>query len=291
MQLLDVTTIHRRGIYEDMPREDYFSTVGLNPSTIVKRRKSAKAAKHAYEQDSKDTDAMMFGRCCHSLLFEPDRFDHDWAIAPQGIRRGTKAWDAFVAESAGKQIIKDGDQQYGFRRAAEAVRAALDHAGVRDLVIEGRSEVAVFTEEHGLQCKGLMDRIDTIGSNLIDAKFTSDIRKEVFGRSAANFGYHIKMACYKTWFERESGKKLNGVYLITVETESPYDVAVVPIEDQVVEDGWAQAQDLIAQLATDIRTNRFPGVDEGQPHYELQLPFWALLDEQLTFDGADEIEV
>ena len=295
MNILEVASkLPIRGVFEGIDRNEYFRTPGLNPSTIVKRRKSALAAKHAYESESGDTEAKLFGRCCHSLLFEPHRFNDDWAVWPDKDKRGSE-WKEFKAQAdaEGKEIIKAGDGMYRLDRAVAATQAAIRKPRVKDLIAEGIAEVALFTGELGMQCKGRTDWIDTRGGNLVDAKFTNDITPSVFGRSAASFGYRIKMALYREWFQRESGKEINGVYLILVEPEPPYDVAVVPITEDQLEDGLAQARELLAKMANNIALNWWPGVDEGQDEIPLEVPYWDLLESNavIEFAGADEIEV
>lgn len=286
MKLTDVLTDSIiTGIFPKVKQEVYFKTPGLNPSTIVHRQKSALAARHAYEQGYAETEAMVFGRCCHTILFEQEKFDSEWAIWPADKRRYGKEWDAFKAANEGKQIIKDGDQLYGFRHALNAATAATKKPQVRRLIKEGLAEVGVMTAEEGLQCKGRLDWIDTAGSNIVDAKFTNNIDPRIFGASAARFAYHIKMGLYKRWFTRESNKAIHNVYLITIETLPPYDVAVVHITEPQLEDGVAQGLELIKQLANNIRQNKWPGVDEGSDTIGLDLPFWAMLGEQeLIYD-------
>lgn len=291
MSIREVLTDNiRHGIVHNMDKNEYFRTPGLNPSTIVYRRKSALAAKHAYEQSWSDSPAKLFGRCCHSLLFEGHRFYQDWAVWPEHKRRYGKEWDEFQVENAGKEIIKDGDGQYGLHHALKAIGAATKHRRLQELVTEGLAEVALFTEEQGLQCRGRMDWLDTRGANLVDAKFTNDITPSVFGRSAASFGYRLKMACYKHWFERESGKSLNGVYLLTIEVSPPYDVAVVQIPDWQLEDAWAQSRELIRMLRANIEEDHWPGVDEGNPQIELDVPMWDLLEKH-GIVGAEDCDL
>lgn len=306
----------RREIVEGMHRADYFAHPGLNPSTIVQRRKSALEAKYAYEgdeewpEDDADTPARIFGSCGHSLLFEPETFDQCWAIWNGGRRWGNE-WNAFAAEARGKgqQIIAGGNGLYQFGMLQRAVRCALDKPKIRELVREGISEVAVFSDEEvmtgirpvkvhirdnegemvsecmgeqgilrHIQVKGLIDRIDTRGSNLLDAKFAREIVGPAFGRQAAELGYHLKMACYARWFQRESGKKLENVYLLTIKNSPPFDAAVVPVIDLILEDGWVQSYELICQIAQDIAAGSYPGVDGGEDLYALDLPVWALCE-------------
>lgn len=271
------------GIFERIDESNYRHTPGLNPSTIVERRRSALHAKWAYENPGEtDTPAKLFGRCCHSLLLEPDTFKDEWAIAPNVDRRtkkGKATYDEFLASSAGKQVIA-ANGALGFETVLKCVEAAVAKPQLKELLASGVREVPVFTGEGGLQCKGRIDFVSTVTPEavIIDPKFTNDVTPEGFGRSCARFGYHLKMPMYAEWFRRESGKQIGDVILVAVENKPPFDCVLYPLNPLQLEDGWAQAQELIGKIHDDIHRGVYHGCDEGRPYAELDIPFWAMQD-------------
>ena len=161
---------------EDVSREEYDNLRGLNPSTIVHRRKSALHAKHAYEQEWKDTPSKKIGRASHSLLLEPKTFFDNWCVWTGGRRYG-KSWDEFRTWAGEKEIISQGE----LTEVQASVTSALKKPEVQELVKSGVAESVVQVEECGLQCKGRMDWIDTDSGTLCDPKFVNDIAAVPFG--------------------------------------------------------------------------------------------------------------
>lgn len=278
MRIEDIATVQRRGIVEDLPFAQYRATPGLNPSSIVKRRKSAFACKWAYENPSGDTDAMLFGRFCHSLLFEFDKVEDYWVIH-DGDRRGN-AWKKALAEAeeTGKEIIKRSGE-YGADKAIAIVENALTYPLVREAVAECVREVSVFSEEFDMQVKGRLDAVDTKNARIVDAKFTNDIDPTAFGRNAAGFSYPLKLACYHKWFQRETGKEIKEVWMITVQTKDEPDVTVVPVPNLYLEDGMNQATYLMQKIAEDLRLGQWHGVDNGAGKCAFDYPDWGMSPE------------
>lgn len=281
MSIYDIQEIRHVGVAEDLPFADYKKTPGLNPSTIARRKKSAMAARFAYEQDVQETQQMVQGRFYHAYLFEPDRLEDTWIIH-EGDRRGN-SWKRAKAdaEANGMEVIQT-DGQYGADVARERlerlIKPELNH-----YLEQGVREVSLFTGSHGLQCKGRLDWVDTKHNAIIDAKFTNDVTPFLFDKTAGNFSYHIKMALYRAWLEQLSGKKVHEVILVAIQTKDELDSCLRPIPEAILEDGLSQGMELIQKISEDLRLNQWHGVDEGQSGLPLQLPYYFLQEEQEEF--------
>lgn len=274
MKIEDITTLDHHAIVEDLPFSDYCQTIGLNPSSLT--GKSPKHIKHAYENNSPSSDAQIKGQMAHTLSMQPELFHDEFAIYGGKVRRG-KEWDAFQRENTGATCATE-KMVDAVQGMAEAVR--LDPVAA-EFIKEGVSEVSMFSVEQGLQVKGRLDWIDTQAGNLVDLKFVASIDDHKFGSSFVTFGYGLKLACYRRWFERESGKKINRVILITCEQTAPYDVACVPIPENVLEIGWDAAERAITRVKSCIESGLWPGI-AGGAEYQLRLPAWAIDAEILT---------
>lgn len=265
-----------RGVLEKLDRDEYMRRHGLNPSSLKKA--SPKHVKFAYENDSEPTDAMRLGTAVHTLVWEPHLFESE-VVAFDGVRRG-KAWDEFQAEHDGKLILK----QDAYDTAVEIATAVCADPIVKELAREGLAETAVFTEEHGLQCRGLIDWIATHQATMVDLKVVSSIEPRMFGNAVLRFGWDVSMACYVRWFTRESGKRIDAVKFVCVESKPPHDVVVVNVSDAVLESGWRKAEAMIRRVKECIETGVWPGIANGQ-ETELYVPAYAMDEEQIDWEA------
>lgn len=86
---------------------DYRRFNAVSKSSLDQFAKSPAHYKHAIINGNRSaaTSAMLLGSAFDTLLLTPDLFQQTYAVVPE-VRRGTKAWDEFVAENPGKQLIK-----------------------------------------------------------------------------------------------------------------------------------------------------------------------------------------
>lgn len=267
----------RTGVLSHMNRDEYREACGLNPSSL--KKPSPLHVKHAYENQGATTDAMRFGTAVHTMLWEPHRFSEDIAVW-DGDRRG-KEWKAFEEDNQNRTIIK-ADGEHGYNRAIDVVGALLANQQVKELAREGLAETAVFTEEHGLQCRGLLDWIATHLSVLADLKVVNSIEPRRFGNAVQSYGWDVSMACYRRWFQREANKEIKAVKFITVESKPPHDVAVVTVDDATLDNGWLKASTMIRRVRECIESGVWPGI-AGREEIPLYVPTYAMDEPELEF--------
>lgn len=266
-----------------IPWEEYKVFPGLNPSVIVKGRKSLLHLKYEWEHGGKDTDAMQFGRMLHCLLFEPKDFERRYR-AWDGTRRG-KEYEAFCleAEVAGAEVVR-AKGEYGMDVALEAASAFLSNSRVKALIKAGKAEQTAFVPEAGLQCKGRLDWISTSEHILTDLKTATEIEARLFGQSFFRFMYDVKLGLYQRWLQRVTGEKW-PVEIIVIENHPPYDVAVVPVPNEVLEDGMVNGLTVIESVKSAIETDTWTGVSGHEQYYPLEVPFWVMEQETQEFTG------
>lgn len=260
----------RHGVFERMNRDQYREACGLNPSSL--KKPSPLHVKHAYENQGETTDAMRFGTAVHTMLWEPHRFSEHIAVW-EGDRRG-KEWKAFEEANEDRTIIK-ADGEYGYNRAMDVVGALLANAKVKELAREGLAEVAVFTSESGLQCRGLIDWVATHCGVLTDLKVVNSIEPVRFGNAVQRYGWDVSMAAYRRWFQREANKEIKSVKFIAVESKPPHDVAVVNVDEATLEHGWRKASAMIERIRQCIEQNHWPGIANDQ-EAELFVPAYVM---------------
>ena len=265
----------RHGIVERMPKDEYRLACGLNPSSL--KQPSPLHVKHAYESVSESTDAMRLGTAVHTLCWEPDRFETDIAVWEEGARRG-KGWAQFADDNEGKTILTMEQSVTALRVASALVK----HHQVKRLATEGIAETAVFTVESDMQCRGCLDWLNTREGILCDLKVVNSVESRAFGAAVIRYGWDVSMACYRTWFTRETGKAINSVKFIAVESKPPHDVVVYDVPEAALDAGWNKARERIVLVRECIDSGKWPGIagDQEQP---LETPAWAMAEEMLEF--------
>lgn len=259
----------------DMSWPDYLAFEGVNPSRLVHGLKSMKSFQ-SYAGSDKPDRGMIVGSATHLLIFEPDKFDDRYAIFDGRRSERTKAWQMFTWKYPGKEAIKP-DEYEQASRTAEAVRS--DPLAM-DLIRSTKTEVSLFCEDFGLQCKG---RVDGLGHILLDLKTTTNVEMRAFGRVFATLNYGVKLACYKRWAEK-LGNPVSEVFVVAVETKGEFDVAVIPVPEIVLENAWSKAEQVLKRIPQCMADDHWPGVAEGRL-YELCVPNWSM-DEEDVLDWS-----
>lgn len=263
-----------------MPWETYKGYPALNCSTIVKGKKSMLHLKHQWDHNSEDSDAMQWGRLVHCLLFEPAEVeDRYWEW--EGDRRGNEYKQKCErADRAGAEVVK-AEGQYSMATALPAAKGFLANSRVQELISAGQAEQTVLTvEPPDIQCKGRLDWVSTGQHVMTDLKTTAEIEPEKFGKSFFNFAYDIKLGLYRRWLNSVTNDQW-PVEVIVLESKPPYDVAVIPVPDAVLDAGIEKGLALIAKVRDAIKTNEWPGVAGDQP-MPLVVPYYVMREQEDT---------
>ena len=275
--------------------QDYCEIIALNPSLILKARKSLKHFKwHLDNPSDKTTDALRLGTLSHAAILEPDRdllsMVEESLLEPgkptmviwSGGRRYGKAWNDFQEEHKHQTIVTQKMLDDAHALCAEALLmadAVHDHKFAMSLLDKCEFEVAAFTDYEGQSVKG---RLDAYKPGCIpDLKTSKDVSARPFGNDAAKFNYHVRLGCYKEFVTRITGQ-VPECWLIAVEKEPPYDVVCYRVDDAVTEWGWKIAADLLNQIKWGYENGKWPGINDGFD--ELHFPNWAMPnDEELQW--------
>lgn len=277
----DIATIYHEGLVEGLPFNAYAALPGLNPSTIASGKKSMRHARKSYEEGWHETYAMVLGRYGHTLVLEPDRLEEDWIVV-QGDRRGNKWKDACAQARAERKNVICTDGKDGADQMHKIVDEALQFRGddLRAIIGHGVSELSMLLPWQGVQCKGRCDWLNTDSSILVDLKFQYSVAPRSIINSSSDFLYHVKLATYRAWLERLTGKQIKKVCLVFISTKGVVDVAIRWVPEWLLEDGLAQAAKISGQIAEELNHNHWYGYDDGKTNLELEVKQWELLEEQ-----------
>lgn len=217
------------------------------------------------------TAAMKLGTALHTAVLEPHLWGEQYAVAPEGIDRrfkaGKEAWAAFEADAQGKTVLNADDAQR-IQRMAAAVHRHPASSFLLDL--PGIREASYFwtDPDTGLECKCRPDWHSRDRRIVVDLKSTEDASPRGFGRSVANYRYHVQANWYQRPFE-----EAEQFLFIACEKQPPYLVAVYAATPAMVAAGGRAADRDLRLIASCRASGIWPGYsDEIQ---FLDLPTWC----------------
>ncbi len=275
-------------IIYDETYQEYHERPAMRQSTLKHGRKSMLALRHAIDNPGvEETTFMRVGKSSHCLLdVGPDRFADYYAVMPDfhmssdncdakggsSNSKNTKWYRARVAEWAASIGDREIVSQAEYDKTLGIVRAIYEDPVASHLVKSARYEVTLTWEWNGVPCKA---RLDMLGDGWwADVKTTDNVELHAFGRKFANMNYDFQCGFY--WM----GLAANGLLdyeckMITVESERPHDVAVVPIDEHYLAEFAPRAERVLGEYARALESDSWPGVARGQ-EYELYVPNWAM---------------
>jgi hypothetical protein len=264
---------------------DYAAAPGINFSTLRFMSQSPLHYLHALNNPPAETPAMLLGRATHTAVFEPQRFQLDYAVW-SGDRRGG-AYQQFADEAAaqGRSILKEGEYSTALA-IRDSVRGIPEVAA---LLEKGQPETSLFwvNPQTGLACKGRLDWIAGEGA-ILDLKTTTSIDPRIFATHAWRMGYFHQAAMYQEGYAVSSGMgTILRCGLIAVEKDPPHACRLFWLDPDSLSNAWSENQGWLNQVKGCMAASVWPG--PGPVESELAAPAWATADnEAVDFDGVEE---
>jgi hypothetical protein len=264
---------------------DYAAAPDIHFSTLRHMGQSPLHYLHALQNPSAETPAMLLGRATHTAVFEPMRFQLDYAVW-SGDRRGA-AYQQFADEAAaqGRSILKENEYSTALA-IRDSVRGIPEVAA---LLEKGYPEASLFwvNPSTGLACKGRLDWIAGEGA-ILDLKTTGSIDPRIFAAHAWRMGYFHQAAMYQEGYAGSSGMgSILRCGLIAVEKDPPYACRLFWLDPESVTKAWSEYQGWLNQVKDCMAASVWPGPRPVES--ELAAPAWATADnEAVDFDGVEE---
>ena len=255
------------GIVKGMSREKYNETHRLNYSTVKagligESEVDVTGIKRAFEGISAAPsralqDAYDIGSLVHLMLLEPEQIADRVAVW-KGDRRAGNEWNDFEAENAGKLIIRASDHN----EIQSVIKVYRSLTQVQDLLRGHDTEVAVFSNEGRIHCKGLLDAVsskDGIGS-IVDPKTDRmGLSEHTIKNTIRSKRYREQMGIYRRWYQREANVEIEQVVLLFVSMPpAPLGVAKVKLTTACLQLGEARVMNAIERLQGAIDANDWP---------------------------------
>lgn len=262
-------------IFYHMQNAEYHAHPAISKSGLDLIDRSPSHYIAGKSEPRKETPALTYGRRCHTAILESDAFDSRYAVAPSGIDRKTKigkeAWEAFTAETAGREIITAEDLE-----KLAYIRASIIAHPVAEELLDpgsGRSEVSVFSEMSGVAVKCRPDWLRDDGI-VVDLKTTENAGPGAFSKSCASYRYHVQSAFYADILS-SVGIEPKAFVFVAVEKQAPYAVGVYELDAESIELGRIAYQRNIETYAACLKSGRWPAYSDGIE--TLSLPRWAFV--------------
>ena len=270
-----------------MKFDDYAEAEGINFSSLNHMGMSSLHYRHALKNPPSQTPAMLLGSATHTAVFEPERFQLDYAVW-HGDRR-SKAYKEFAHEASmqGRSVLKESERQTALA-IRDSVRRTPEVAKQLEL---GHPEVSLFWRdpETGLNCKGRLDWIACEGA-ILDLKTTCSIDLRAFALKAWTMGYFHQAAMYREAYSVSSGKGIllrNGI--IAVEKEPPYACRLFWLDEDSLERAHEEYITWLEQVRDCTETGVWPGPLPVET--ELKAPEWAMgAEDAIDFEGVENSE-
>jgi len=258
------------GIYNDLPADQYHADQAYSFSAIKQAMRSPAHLKAWLTAPPEQTPAMRLGTLTHLAVLQPDLFGSTTAVAPIVDRRtkeGKSIWEQFQAQNTGKEIITN-DEREQLTAMRDSVRI---HPAASALLGKGTAEVSVFNQcvETGLPLKARMDWVRE--NAIVDLKTTEDASPAGFAKSVSNYRYDLQAAHYRRMLKLEGRGDL-PFYLIAVEKEAPFAVAVYRLDEGDLTLADMQMQQQLRAIASCCEFNSWPAYSREVE--TLTLPKW-----------------
>lgn len=268
-----------------MPFANYAAAPGINFSTLRFMALSPLHYLHALQNPPAETPAMLLGRATHTAVFEPQRFQLEYAVW-SGDRRGA-ACQQFADEAAaqGRSILKEGEYNTALA-IRDSVRGIPEVAA---LLEKGHPEASLFwiNPSTGLACKGRLDWIAGEGA-ILDLKTTSSTDPRMFATHAWRMGYFHQAAMYQEAYAVSSGMgTILRCGIIAAEKDPPHACRIFWLDPDSVSKAWGEYQGWLSQVKGCMATSIWHGPRPVES--QLAAPAWATADnEAVDFDGVEE---
>ena len=253
----------KRG-FMNVQEDVYHSGPGLNQSMLKGYAKTPAHAKMMMDGMKFSSDAMRLGTACHASVFEPSKFNDEYATGPECDRRtkeGKSTWSTFIDANPGRKLLSLDDAA-----TIRGIVSSLKTHPYFEYISGGHGfpELSYYWESLGNLCKGRFDWITSTDVPLdegqeriiFDLKTTEyGVSKEDCERTIKGLGYHIQAAWYLT------GVPDANFVFIFAEKKPPYAVTFYQVGPQMREKGHEEVERLLGKHLECVAKRSWPSHD------------------------------
>jgi hypothetical protein len=235
---------------------------------------SPRHIKASYEgQLEKDSESMLFGRAMHTLLLEPKEFEKRYCFYEGRRDERVKAYQEFLAESVGKEVLKaTGPMSWAW--CMEAAVELCQNVAVQPYIAEGAREVTGVASIGGLPCKIRIDWLSISRKCICDVKTSRDVSPLGFWYEFNRYGYGLQLAMYREVYRLITDKNL-PVMIIAIENHPPFVSVMYEVPTELLDRELLVVKKCVAAVRQALDTGEWTSFagNEVQP---LAVPDWAM---------------
>lgn len=269
-----------KGMVKNETDEEYHASEPVSRSQLwTLHSKTPAHMRGAEPKANKDLDT---GKLLHLAVLQPELVGRRYVVTDP-ISRSTNAWKEQVARAIadGKQLITTLQYDEAMKMAAVAHRESVVRELMQDSIIE---QSYYWTHEPtGLPVKARPDiyshRIKILG----DYKTARSASPRSFGKSIAEYGYHLQEAIYSDG-GRAVGNEVEGFVFIAQEKEAPYVVSIFELSPEDLAEAQTIYDVAMSRYAKCVRDDHWPAYGEGVQ--TITMPNWAFTE--WSVDDTDE---
>ena len=225
-----------------MTNKEYRENEAISRSELsVLLKETPMHFKYRKENPKEDTPALAFGRAAHKYILEKELFSLEFAVAPVCDRRtkaGKETYEAFLQESAGKEVITAEDYE-----TIKAMAQAVDEDPFARAFLTGECEQSFFwtDAETGEACKVRPDCIALVNGKryIVDYKTTNSCADGAFEKSVRQFGYKFQTGMYREGVFQNTFEEY-GFAFVAQEKTAPYACRVYVCNEDFMIEGYEQ---------------------------------------------------
>jgi exodeoxyribonuclease VIII len=260
-------------VRHDLTNAEYHASPAISKSGLDLICKAPALYRWRQANPQEQTPAMRLGTLTHAVVLEPDLFELETAVRPEGIDRRTSVgradWAAFELEAEGREIISSEE----WTKLA-AIRDAVRSHPAAALALAGSPviEQSIFWDAGSIACRCRPDAVTERGV-IVDLKTTRDASPDGFAKSIAKYRYHVQAAFYSDGYRAAFGEAPRGFVFIAVETDPPYLVAVYVSSEAMTNRGRFDYRADLETFRECQDTDTWPGYSNAP--LTIDLPKWA----------------
>jgi PDDEXK-like domain of unknown function (DUF3799) len=263
-------------IERDLHFDDYWADRAVSSSTLKKFLQLPTPAhvKHAIDNPSSDSEALLLGRLVHCLLLEADRLDAYFVIERERLRDKTKLaknggskeeWDALKAKADARLLPI---VPFDLWQKAQAMARNIEGLDLwTPISKDGHKELSVFTEIRGQPVKARYDIL--YGDTIFDIKSSRHtLTDEHISKVIEAERYHLSAAMYLD-VGNAAGLRVKRFVWIFVENFAPYLCRIKEATPAMLQAGQKEFLHCLGKYKTGVDAGHWPGYDEDSSYIDL----------------------
>lgn len=230
--------------------DSYFAYKAISASQIKKYDHGAykfwkDSVFNPRKKQTSESDALVFGKLTHCLLFEPDEYNNRYTVVDFGKSRKNKEYEKCKSLYPDKIIVSPFEKE----KADKLIGQIYNHELAKLILTGGKCEVPfVWTDPAtGLKCKMKVDKIKEVANGrllVVDYKTSSDIDSVL--KWPQKLGYPLQDSFYRRGIKEKFGitndSEIDFVFILQSNVEGEEDVICIADTDY---DSLMAANDIV----------------------------------------------